>query len=350
MDSRRKLLPAIYNANLERYHFNPPEHVDAQPCIKQEPLERIVFPNEPGLIFFLDDSDDDFDDVIQDQLIYEADSDNETVVEDSADHENDTPNLQSNIIVGQLGSNEHASIEANDANDATDYQKDSNIGALSNTQDLANSSEPTDDDVGSDYKTNYNNGSLNVSQSSPTGEISSDGSFNEIRENSEEISYSDESAGINVVNEKSSTATNKRESLMEMQRSLNHQNDDNVDNEICSNDEVNDFEPSIISNNVQVSINEISAQDVDAAVKKEIVFPNEPGVTIDLSDDDIDFIRDVIAYDSDEDMEQTIEIEYNHLSLHPKRRVKNEIDGFDLMTGKILVDINVRSNEYGFNS
>lgn len=344
LNSRRKLLPAIYNANLERYHFNPTEHVDAQPCIKQEPLERIVFPNEPGLVFFLDDSDDDFDDATPDQLIYEADSDNETVVEVSADHENDTPNLQSNIIVGQLGSSEHASIEANDA---TDYQKDSNIGALSNTQDLANSSEPTDDDVGSDYKTNYNIGSLNVSESSPTGGISSDGSFNENRENSEEISYADESAGINDVNEKSSTETNERESSMEIQRSLNHQNDDNVDNETCSNDKVNDFEPS---NNVQDSINEISAQDVDAAVKKEIVFPNEPGVTIDLSDDDIGFIRDVIAYDSDEDMEQTIEIEYNHLSFHPKRRVKNEIDGFDLVTGKILVDINVRSNEYVFNS
>lgn len=340
------MLPAIYNANLERYHFNTPEHVDAQPCIKQE---RIVFPNEPGLIFFLDDSDDDFDDVTPDQLIYEAGSDNETVVEESTDHENDTPNLQSNIVVGQLGSNEHASIEANDPNDATDCQKDSNIGALSNTQDLANSSEPNDDDVGSDYITNYNIGSLNVPKGSPTGGISSDGAFNENRENSEVISYADETEDINVINEKSSTATNERESSMEMQRSLNHQkqNDDDADNEICSNGKVNDFEPS---NNVQDSINEISAQDVDATVKKEIVFPNEPGVTIDLSDDDIGFIRDVIAYDSDEDMEQTIEIEYNHLSFHPKRRVKNEIDGFDLVTGKILVDINVRSNDYVFNS
>lgn len=134
---------------------------------------------------------------------------------------------------------------------------------------------------------------------------------------------------------------------MEMQHTLNHQNDDNVDNEICSNDKVHDFETS---NDVQDSINGISAQDVDTEVKREIVFPNEPGVTIDLSDDDIGFIRDVIAYDTDEDMEQTIEIEYNHLSFHPKRRVKNEIDGFDLVTGKILVDINVRSNEYVFNS
>lgn len=79
-----------------------------------------------------------------------------------------------------------------------------------------------------------------------------------------------------------------------------------------------------------------------APVKKEIVFPNEPGLTIDISDDELEVIREIIAYDSDEDPEQMLEIE-SQLLLRPKTIVKAENDSFDLVTGKMLVEINVSS-------
>lgn len=84
---------------------------------------------------------------------------------------------------------------------------------------------------------------------------------------------------------------------------------------------------------------------VGGSIKNEIVFLNEPDLRIDVGDYELEVIRDVIAYDSDEDPEAMIEIEYSHLSFHPRRIVKNVNDDYDLVTGNIFVEVNVRSNK-----
>lgn len=119
LDSRRKLLPAIYNANLERYHFYERSKADTQPQVKRETVDPIVFLNEPGLIIVLNDDDDQDDLNNQTPLTYESDSESETDTQHSS---NDvTSNVSfvapSDGVADQLNSVDISSANQNHSND-----------------------------------------------------------------------------------------------------------------------------------------------------------------------------------------------------------------------------------------
>lgn len=51
MLSRRHLLPAIYNANLERYHWTPEENqLAAEAEVKLEPIDGLIWLNEDAVL------------------------------------------------------------------------------------------------------------------------------------------------------------------------------------------------------------------------------------------------------------------------------------------------------------
>lgn len=61
MGSRRRLLPAIYNANLERFHWTPEENQLATVAeVKLEPVDGLVWLNE-DVVFELSDSESESD-------------------------------------------------------------------------------------------------------------------------------------------------------------------------------------------------------------------------------------------------------------------------------------------------
>lgn len=51
MNSRRHLLPAIYNQNLEKYHWGPENTAHAQTDENVVPNESVIIKKEPGLMF-----------------------------------------------------------------------------------------------------------------------------------------------------------------------------------------------------------------------------------------------------------------------------------------------------------
>lgn len=59
MSSRRHLLPAIYNSNLERFHCFL-LHEQATDAVKDEPNEGLLWVNETEIIDLLD-SDNEYD-------------------------------------------------------------------------------------------------------------------------------------------------------------------------------------------------------------------------------------------------------------------------------------------------
>lgn len=60
MGSRRHLLPAIYNANLERFHWTPEGNRLAEAEVKVEQVDGLIWLNEDQVLE-ISDSESEFD-------------------------------------------------------------------------------------------------------------------------------------------------------------------------------------------------------------------------------------------------------------------------------------------------
>lgn len=427
LNLRRKLLPAIYNANLERYHFDQPIQDGQRRQIKREPID----PSEPGLIIVLDDSDDDSDEDLADdlnnnlhddfdgnlhgdfdgeapnQLVYEDASDSETGLQHSVNNSDQNVTTKSKDensslhTAEQQNENEDAPIgtqylaenaeqvddvHSNDLTVATVFenshddlerlvndQQNTNVQVRINITIANDSASVNDDTVVESGATTNNNGSdsLNIVQNcaldldvAVIGALNNGAKSTSVAENTEIDSTSN---GANAFDE-NQNFTNSKEIISDINDGANvsgngsqtKRSENSPSNVVCApvndqsgtdsvGDSNNGTDDNGSLNSVQNSahgseVASVGHSSIDVAtIKKDIHFPNEPDLIIDVSDDELEMLRDVIAYDSDEDPEEMIEIEYNHLAFHPKRKIKIENDEDDMVTGKLLVNINVRS-------
>lgn len=151
--TRRKLLPAIYNTNLERYHWfvemsRTPDQLavdSSAPFIKPEP-DTICFLGEPGLIIVgSDDGISDSDGEDMDSLHFnETTSDNETDGSNAVNENNycGIVNKDSNVPLNIVCSHPSDSISF-----------DKNTGVKSHTEVLENNSDYGDTYVGDSHAT-----------------------------------------------------------------------------------------------------------------------------------------------------------------------------------------------------
>lgn len=153
-----------------------------------------------------------------------------------------------------------------------------------------------------------------------SGQVASTGFVTNVAGGSEEDRLLNETENIGSVTADPFSATpsidnNDPFDLAEDNVNYNSPSTDEVDTNfgeaIDSNVAKGDIRPSFGGNNA-------GGASASGSIKEEIVFPNEPDLTINVSDDEQEVLGDVIAYDRDEDIEEMIEIEYNHLSFHTK--------------------------------
>lgn len=378
--SRRRLLPAIYNYNLERYHcFDDLNKTQDGPtsCIKTEP-DTVAFLDEPGLIIVLDDSNDesDFDDDIGPLQFHETSSDIETDPSNDSQYHlnisyvNHNNQQETNVRVANENdsgetTNKIASVPFNDlivlgqnqnANDdgsvPSHNELTANVPNHGDTQ-VENGREKSTDDT----LNNNSNVSFNTDQNQP-GEfitlnqntVESVSSHNKVNKNGS--SHSDtqmgSSHGIGIAE---NTIEKRNVSLDVVQNTPNEssgkRNSSHAKQFSC--DETNVSTSSCTETDANVSSQHRTDNGITQvlSVKKEIVFPNEPDLTIDVSDEELEVIREIMAYDSDEDPEIAIESEYNLLP-RPKTILKSENDSFDLVTGKLKFEINVSVFIYSY--